>query len=98
MPYKKVVKNSADDFVGTPLAGGNPLENPVSKSSIPVQSPVGEVTNTMNGQDQRSFQQPYQSHPQPFNYTNQGPTENVAGILDLQPEGHGFLRPKYIPS
>ncbi|MCL5433029.1 MAG: hypothetical protein M1524_02845, partial [Patescibacteria group bacterium] len=25
-------------------------------------------------------------------------TEQVAGILDIQPEGHGFLRPKFIPS
>ncbi|HEV2339985.1 MAG TPA: transcription termination factor Rho [Patescibacteria group bacterium] len=28
----------------------------------------------------------------------QGPTETVQGILDLQPEGHGFLRPKFVPS
>ncbi len=28
----------------------------------------------------------------------QGPTEQVSGILDIQPEGHGFLRPKFIPS
>jgi len=26
------------------------------------------------------------------------PTQNVSGILDIMPEGHGFLRPKYIPS
>ena len=26
------------------------------------------------------------------------PTERVNGILDIMPEGHGFLRPKYIPS
>ncbi|MCL5439107.1 MAG: transcription termination factor Rho [Patescibacteria group bacterium] len=25
-------------------------------------------------------------------------TESVSGILDIQPEGHGFLRPKFIPS
>ncbi len=31
-------------------------------------------------------------------YNNQGPTEEVSGILDVQPEGHGFLRPKFIPS
>lgn len=43
----------------------------------------------------------------PFNSANrqdrerdsmQGPTENVVGFLDIQPEGHGFLRPKFIPS
>ncbi|MBI4036833.1 transcription termination factor Rho [Candidatus Daviesbacteria bacterium] len=26
------------------------------------------------------------------------PTEEVSGILDIMPEGHGFLRPRYIPS
>lgn len=26
------------------------------------------------------------------------PTEYIEGILDIQPEGHGFLRPKFIPS
>src|SRR6185369_16436780 len=26
------------------------------------------------------------------------PTEVVAGILDIKPEGHGFLRPKFRPS
>lgn len=26
------------------------------------------------------------------------PTEEVAGILDIKPEGHGFLRPKFRPS
>lgn len=26
------------------------------------------------------------------------PTETVRGVLDIMPEGHGFLRPKYTPS
>jgi transcription termination factor Rho len=26
------------------------------------------------------------------------PTEYIEGILDIQPEGHGFLRPKFVPS
>ncbi len=30
--------------------------------------------------------------------TRDVPTEEVEGILDIMPEGHGFLRPKYIPS
>lgn len=30
--------------------------------------------------------------------SNVVPTEEVAGILDIQPEGHGFLRPKFLPS
>ncbi len=30
--------------------------------------------------------------------TRDVPTEKVAGYLDIMPEGHGFLRPKYTPS
>jgi transcription termination factor Rho len=30
--------------------------------------------------------------------TRDVPTESVSGVLDVMPEGHGFLRPKYIPS
>lgn len=30
--------------------------------------------------------------------TRDVPTEEVAGYLDIMPEGHGFLRPKYVPS
>lgn len=26
------------------------------------------------------------------------PTEDVSGVLDIMPEGHGFMRPKYTPS
>lgn len=29
---------------------------------------------------------------------NHGPTQSVTGVLDIQPEGHGFLRPKFMPS
>lgn len=32
-----------------------------------------------------------------FDHQN-GPTQPVKGYLDIQPEGHGFLRPKFIPS
>lgn len=30
--------------------------------------------------------------------TRDVPTEQVSGFLDIMPEGHGFLRPKYTPS
>jgi transcription termination factor Rho len=35
--------------------------------------------------EQNYYEQPLQTYP-------------VSGILDIQPEGHGFLRPKFIPS
>ena len=41
------------------------------------------------------------SSPYPFMPRYQqavAPTQEVFGILDIQPEGHGFLRPKFIPS
>lgn len=34
----------------------------------------------------------------PRTFEDQGPTEEVKGYLDIQPEGHGFLRPKFTPS
>ncbi|HEX8931553.1 MAG TPA: transcription termination factor Rho [Patescibacteria group bacterium] len=33
-----------------------------------------------------------------YNQVQVTPTEEVKGFLDVQPEGHGFLRPKFIPS
>lgn len=44
----------------------------------------------------------YQSGPMPVRSMQptpaNTPTEEVKGYLDIQPEGHGFLRPKFIPS
>src|SRR3989338_2332006 len=38
-------------------------------------------------------------HALPENKEDSGvPTDQVSGILEIQPEGHGFLRPKFIPS
>ncbi len=34
----------------------------------------------------------------PFTQDIDVPTETIKGILDLMPEGHGFLRPKFTPS
>ena len=36
--------------------------------------------------------------PQPRYLQQTTVTQEVSGILDIQPEGHGFLRPKFIPS
>lgn len=54
---------------------------------------VGEppMMSSMEQPDQREM-------PQRSFSSQQGPTEAVSGILDIQPEGHGFLRPKFTPS
>jgi transcription termination factor Rho len=61
------------------------------------------------GNFQQRGQQQRQYGPRPFtprpprdpqieDFADQGPTEEVVGVLDMQQEGHGFLRPKFIPS
>lgn len=88
MPYKKTT-SSAADFVGKPQEA--PIEKPVETPMqvAPVAAPV----------DQPVQAAPVRSYPVNPAYPNhQGPTEEVHGILDVQPEGHGFLRPKFIPS
>ncbi len=43
-----------------------------------------------------NVQHPYS--PESFTPDINVPTETVKGILDVMPEGHGFLRPKFTPS
>jgi transcription termination factor Rho len=109
MPYKKTIPQkgssadiakpdisakakSVDEIIGSPSAKQNSepivkpvVVEPVATASSPVVPPVQA-----------------QVQPQPINnYAyRQEPavTVEVSGILDIQPEGHGFLRPKFIPS
>jgi transcription termination factor Rho len=100
MPYKKTSakqnsdlqkissKPSVDEIIGSP--------KPESKAEIvePVDVPVAAASSPAV--------QPVQFQPQPVNNFAYRPepavTIEVSGILDIQPEGHGFLRPKFIPS
>lgn len=65
-----------------PVEEANPVEEPKEE---PRREPEAIIVRTRDNSDRR------------FNELN-GPTERVAGYLDIQPEGHGFLRPKFIPS
>lgn len=56
---------------------------PASQTAVSAEDLVGE---SRNGGYERSYPD------------RDVPTEKVSGILDIMPEGHGFLRPKYIPS
>jgi len=92
MPYKKST-SSAADFVGTqqdaPVAPEKPVDEPVQVAPA---APVVDQPAAMPVPAPR----PYPANPIYPNH--QGPTEEVQGILDVQPEGHGFLRPKFIAS
>ncbi len=88
MPYKK--QSAASDFVGSAP------QQEVQQQPI---QPVQDV-KPFRPQHGGSFvrQQFDNGVTQPAQVALQGPTEDVMGILDVQFEGHGFLRPKFVPS
>ena len=102
MPYKKSVspktpsaQKSVDEIIGKPDVAKTvkvePVVEPVVESVVP-QAPSAPIPAPV---------QPFQPAQTPFvpHYQQQvTPTQEVSGILDIQPEGHGFLRPKFIPS
>lgn len=110
MPVRKSAKSSAkksaSDLVGTapvqeetaaavaetPVMPEQPVQTPAPVQEMPVQQPV-----TMP-QQQQSYSQGFVPRHQFQRHMEQGPTEEVKGILDIQQEGHGFLRPKFLPS
>lgn len=89
MPYKKIhtEKPAASDAVLAESDSGRQTSQKVEVVA-PVVPPVtpSPFIYRNNGYSSHRFEQ------------QQGPTEQVAGFLDVQPEGHGFLRPKFIPS
>jgi transcription termination factor Rho len=108
MPYKKTTspkdsivpakEKSIDEIIGTPSV--SPESAIVSPVVPPVQfaQPVQPVAAAAPMVPPVQFQ----PQPQPINNFAYRPeptvTVEVSGILDIQPEGHGFLRPKFIPS
>jgi transcription termination factor Rho len=96
MPVKKkaapVEKTSIEDIVGKPsqTLEEAPVVEPVVKGPEVVQQPVPSVHVESRPVAPREYQNQYE--PQPV------PTQVVKGFLDIQPEGHGFLRPRFIPS
>jgi transcription termination factor Rho len=100
MPYKKVSAQkdskvqSVEDIVGAPVV------KPVEEKPVVVAPVVNSAASVAPSPVQPQAQPPFQ--PQPINNFAYHPepaiTVEVSGILDIQPEGHGFLRPKFIPS
>ncbi|OGG03170.1 transcription termination factor Rho [Candidatus Gottesmanbacteria bacterium RBG_16_37_8] len=60
-----------------------PVRNDNPQSFVPglVSVPTSSQIGTLNGTDRYALT----------------PTQKVSGYLDIMPEGHGFLRPKFIP-
>lgn len=77
---------SVDDFVGRPPEDNNGYTYDLrTKPNLSVQA-------------QSPQPGPNALYPDRIIPDNNVPTEFVEGVLDIQNEGHGFLRPKFIPS
>ena len=89
MPYKKTVPQG-DDAPVKAKSVDEIIGKPEPSVTIPTANPVPVVQPVP-----APVVQPMSS----FGYQReQVATVEVSGILDIQPEGHGFLRPKFIPS
>ncbi len=94
MPYTRkptIKKKSVDDIIGEPVSS-----EPIVESSV-AEKPQEEIVVP---------EKPQEPMPAPPSYNNgyysrhedMSMTQPVSGILDIQQEGHGFLRPKFTPS
>lgn len=84
MPLKKKLDSQVEEIVGTPA--NTPQENPIENQTIKDPKPQEEAYIKP-----QSFVPNYEQRAEPAGIP-------VKGFLDIQPEGHGFLRPKFIPS
>ncbi len=91
--FKKVSTTplSVDDLVGQTESAKEP-EQP--KVTAPVAAPVYQPRMYSNNQ-QITSSNGFRYGPPPEEIASASYKE---GILDVQPEGHGFLRPKFVPS
>lgn len=93
MPVKKHIVHtvkeepSVEDIVGNKTETVEAKEVPKPEET-PVSQPVSPAFVPIKSgfEETRRYEQPVVI------------TTEVSGILDIQPEGHGFLRPKFIPS
>ncbi|OGG04240.1 hypothetical protein A2Z33_03760 [Candidatus Gottesmanbacteria bacterium RBG_16_52_11] len=100
---------SVEDIVGgpvTPAAVPEPVA-PVQKQPVqeprrpaaPGMTPVPFRMGRYHRMPRRDFgDRPGRENGNGFTQDINVPTETVRGILDIIPEGHGFLRPKFTPS
>ena len=98
MPIKKKIhleSPSVEDIVGKPTEETSVKEAQEKKEEVPVVEAV-KIDPVVQAEPKpviRPVEYPESRYEQPV-----VPTHEVHGILDIQPEGHGFLRPRFIPS
>ena len=91
--------------VAVPQITESPRENSQQRDEPSQNQSVQDrdVPNTVpSGTGQRRYPPRHQTNGEQFGIAQSAPTgaptETVQGYLDVQPEGHGFLRPKFLPS
>ncbi len=87
MVKKKTETSDVGDIVGTPVVH---VEDPQVEPKEPVEEPE-------KSQEPRP-QHPRENYAPRYEQRQEPQGIPVKGFLDIQPEGHGFLRPKFIPS
>jgi transcription termination factor Rho len=100
-----VEKTSIEDIVGAPSESVQPETKEVESQKAEESAPVvraevaTEVVAATATIEPRPVLQAHEREYQDNRYEQPVvPTHEVHGILDIQPEGHGFLRPRFIPS
>ncbi len=105
MPAKKKTDVSVDELVGKPTE--EPTKEEPKTQEPEEASPVEEKPKAPEEVENQQAAKPVEetplqapsSTPRDFSYQRQEePQYPVSGILDIMPEGHGFLRPKFTPS
>jgi len=78
----------------------SPQKPPVAPQSTPGVPFTPSTLEPTKMQPQLMYQPPkvsFNGYERPIPDANV-PTTEMTGVLDIQPEGHGFLRPKFVPS
>lgn len=105
---------TVDELVGKSTTGAKPASESQEETAVvkeaaqaaEVQPSTENATKAFGAQPpaRPAGERGYHRGNGPFGYSTNdvsditGPTQSVTGVLDIQPEGHGFLRPKFIPS
>lgn len=87
MPYrKKTHPPTVEDIVGKKEEVDTTIKQEESSAEAAPEIQARGQSPKYRNYDEQRYEQP------------SVPTQEVKGFLDIQPEGHGFLRPKFIPS
>lgn len=96
MPVKKTQLPSVADVVGKPKEKAVVPKEESPNKPQPAKPVVEEVQTFPVPTVSVRTDRPVFSADRPLEMGV--PTEQVSGVLEIQPEGHGFLRPRFIPS